>query len=929
MHETTSSFFWSTSWKSKRKRTVASVLVILSALFLAYTIVEVAHHNSISTLINPTKINEADDAKRAETRLNISRVLQGNKPDNPSGGTQAMLQDIMDYVQSNSGTLSDLKEMIDNVQSNMGTLANQNLLKDSVGVDLKGMIDNVQSNMGTLANQNLLKDSVGVDLKGMIDNVQSNMGTLANQNLLKDSIGDIESDATTTQEMLSDSIEECQEGKNTQHLQLSSWWTHSCAIFMSEIQCTGTTHRGEFGIDPSSTPYTYGIPVSLVLPFSLFPVKVGTGFFHTCVLTNLKTVLCFGANDYGQLGDGTTFDSFSPVEVMKDGSPLQDVIDLEVAAYHACAIQKSGLFYCWGRNDYNLLGWNGQANVAMMTLSTISTCVVFRDDPTTISCKGSQDRVLNMDKKFIKLTGGNFHHCALFADSSAGCFGHSGYGQFGNGSSQGTAKFEFVLKEKNSSELLYGITDIDAGEYTTCVIVDKKPMCFGMNNRFQLGIANGGNNVLYPTPPTVTLPTGKEATSAHVGWYTGHVVYSDNSVYSFGTNMNGLLGDGAYNHDPNRVVGDEENEDAAKMLFFVTPLQFSINYSHACALFLSKVQCVGSLNGELLNGIAPDQSSSPVTLALPYSLSPVKVITGNKYTCILTSLKTVVCFGVKLVGKYTKSTVPTPFQVMKAGSALEDVIDIEAGSDHACAIQTSGQLYCWGRNYYNQLGHSGQEGVAMMNLLNMATCVVIKSDLTQVRCKGHDFNDKVYDMGQEIVKLTARHEHLCVLLADQTAKCVGNNEYGQLGSGSHDDSYDTPVSVKDVITDPPYFDEPPPLTGITDINVGYDSTCLVANGTPMCFGRNANFQLGISKFNGEEGADVIYPTPLTVGLPTDKEVVSVHVGEYTGHAVYSDHSVYAWGSNTWGTLGDGSEDVGEIIGDEIGEDAVKMAFTLL
>ena len=72
-----------------------------------------------------------------------------------------------------------------------------------------------------------------------------------------------------------------------------------------------------------------------------------------------------------------------------------------------------------------------------------------------------------------------------------------------------------------------------------------------------------------------------------------------------------------------------------------------------------------------------------------------------------------------------------------------------------------------------------------------------------------------------------------------------------------------------------------PLTGITDINAGFQSTCLVADGSPMCFGNNGNYQLGIS--NG--GVDVLYPTEPTVTLSSDQEVISVHVGERTGHVV--------------------------------------------
>ena len=101
----------------------------------------------------------------------------------------------------------------------------------------------------------------------------------------------------------------------------------------------------------------------------------------------------------------------------------------------------------------------------------------------------------------------------------------------------------------------------------------------------------------------------------------------------------------------------------------------------------------------------------------------------------------------------------------------------------------------------------------------------------------------------------------------------------------------------------------------------------------MCFGFNQQYQLGIKSelvlvgwgpFVESLPEDILYPTALDVTFPSNKEVVSVHVGSYTGHAVFSDNSVYAWGNNIYGAFGDGSS--GSVIGDEVGDAAVKMDF---
>ncbi|GFH55188.1 hypothetical protein CTEN210_11664 [Chaetoceros tenuissimus] len=173
-------------------------------------------------------------------------------------------------------------------------------------------------------------------------------------------------------------------------------------------------------------------------------------------------------------------------------------------------------------------------------------------------------------------------------------------------------------------------------------------------------------------------------------------------------------------------------------------------------------------------------------------------------------------------------------------------------------------------------------------------------------------------MGQEIIKITSGTYHVCALLKDTTVKCFGHNSSGQLGNGSTTNSYDVPVDVKVSVSDVS------PISGIWDINAGCYSTCLMVNKVPKCFGRNTAFQLGIA--NG--GANVLYADTPTVNLPNDKEAVSVHVGCNTGHIVYSDNTVFSFGNNFEGTLGDGSTISGtNIIGGQDGENAVQMLFS--
>ncbi|MCC7534872.1 MAG: hypothetical protein IT379_01590 [Deltaproteobacteria bacterium] len=75
-------------------------------------------------------------------------------------------------------------------------------------------------------------------------------------------------------------------------------------------------------------------------------VSVGMGQFFSCALRARGTVVCWGANDWGQLGDGTLLDRSSPDEV----PGVSDAVELAVGGAHACARLDSGLVQCWGAN---------------------------------------------------------------------------------------------------------------------------------------------------------------------------------------------------------------------------------------------------------------------------------------------------------------------------------------------------------------------------------------------------------------------------------------------------------------------------------------------------------------------------------------------------------------------------------------------------
>ncbi|MBI2614499.1 MAG: hypothetical protein HYW52_02230, partial [Gemmatimonadetes bacterium] len=132
--------------------------------------------------------------------------------------------------------------------------------------------------------------------------------------------------------------------------------------------------------------------------------SISSGIDHTCAVRSDGTVDCWGFNRFGQLGNGTTVTTSSPVRV----SSSVTFVSVSAGAWHTCAVPSSGKAWCWGLNNVGQLG-NG-------TTTSSSTPVQFTADFGT----------------FSSVSAGDFHTCGL-TGSSIYCWGANNFGQLGNG----------------------------------------------------------------------------------------------------------------------------------------------------------------------------------------------------------------------------------------------------------------------------------------------------------------------------------------------------------------------------------------------------------------------------------------------------------------------------------------------------------------
>jgi alpha-tubulin suppressor-like RCC1 family protein len=290
---------------------------------------------------------------------------------------------------------------------------------------------------------------------------------------------------------------------------------HACVLKANgDVYCWGDNDLGQLADGTNATSLTpkriEGIP----------PVtKLSSGRAHTCVETSESpaNAYCWGANDFGQVGNGDTKPVRTPVKVnLPDG--LEKVSS---GGQHTCAALINQSVYCWGNNQRGQLGVP-----AMTTPSGYSTT------PVLIPDLGQIERVY----------GGDEYSCARTSSDTGSCWGANDYGQLGVGQ-DGTQLPESFSPLPVSG--LMGISYFTPGGRHTCAQLDALgARCWGANDYNQLNLAD---DIVRTTPvPPEPVPNGKTGVLGQIETGEEHTCGIDElgEVYCFGLNDTGQLGNG-------------------------------------------------------------------------------------------------------------------------------------------------------------------------------------------------------------------------------------------------------------------------------------------------------------------------------------------------------------------------------------------------
>jgi len=661
-------------------------------------------------------------------------------------------------------------------------------------------------------------------------------------------------------------------------LALTAGWRHTCALTQGGgVKCWGNNTWGQLGV--------------LTVTQSLTPVEVSglisgvsaiaAGGFHTCALTTAGSVKCWGSNNAGQLGDDTYESRPTPVTVT---GLEQEVIAITAGSEHSCALLVSGAIKCWGRNDSGQLG---------------DGTTTQRLTPVSVS------RVLS---PVVALVAGGFHTCAL-TTHQLWCWGHNGYGQVGDGFIT-----TYRLTPVVASEQLENIESVGAGLFHTCGVVRGNNLkCWGDNAEGQIG--NGKTTVMTTieryTPIDVNgLASGVSALAAGT-WHTCALTIQG-GVKCWGANTDGQLGEGS-------ALKQLTPVEVAGVTTGVTAIASGAWYN--CALLATgSVKCWGSNYwGQLGRGDTTD-SYTPTAISVLTS-GVTAITTGYGHACALTSAGGVKCWGHNESGQLGDGTTDQHETPVDVSGLISNVIAIAAGTDHTCALLTTGGVACWGSNTNGQIGG----GLTTTQLLPTPVisltsaaraitagyqhnCALLTTG--EVQCWGWNDNGQLGDgtrdthrtpitangVPSNVVTVTAGGYHTCVLLGTGEAQCWGQNTYSQAGDDLIFEDRLSPVTVRGLVG------------GVTALATGRHHTCgLLVAGSVVCWGDNSQGQLGsgtiqnVITFVGVTPS-AIYTTPVLVSsLPDD--IRGLTAGSWHTCAVTVDGGVKCWGANTDGQLG--------------------------
>lgn len=513
--------------------------------------------------------------------------------------------------------------------------------------------------------------------------------------------------------------------------------------------------------------------------------------------------------------------------------------------------KKSGAVFSWGTDTSETLGNGTQGN---------------RTAPGPVASGND----------FIQVSGGGSHACGVKSDGTAWCWGDDSSGQLGNGSG--------VTANQSAPYQVAGLSNvskISAGGIHTCALQNNgKIWCWGSNSGGALG--TGGSDVAEPAEVALS-----NAIDISAGSFFTCAVTSDGAGWCWGQGGNGQLGNGTGANSATPVRVSDVSD-------FVS---ISAGGFAACGVTKRGIgYCWGwDTDGQLGNGATAGNQNAPSEIDLPEDFVKISV-GGNSTACGLQASGKISCWGQGTFGQMGNGTTTVTNAVPVEVSDPGPFTDVAVAMATVCATKKSGTVWCWGRDNYRQLGDGdlnssnatrpvqAKVGNAYQITAGTEAMFALVDTSVQAPKSSGDLNGKF-----TVAQTETNAMHACHIRPNGTIWCWGLEHNGEIGNGgAASETAASPVMVTD--PGPWYW-----------VSAGLDHTCgIKTDGSAWCWGDDSSGQLG----NGGITGDQVSPSPVvnTNTIPW----AQISAGLSSTCAIKADGSLWCWGSDTDGALGNGA-----------------------
>jgi alpha-tubulin suppressor-like RCC1 family protein len=404
----------------------------------------------------------------------------------------------------------------------------------------------------------------------------------------------------------------------------------SCALMNTgEIKCWGDNGFGQLG---SAVPSGFTISRD-VLGLADGVLAMDAGQSHTCAVDSSGKARCWGGNSYGQLGDGTLEDHGLPAAVL---GGLGTVQSISAGFDHTCAVTGLGGVKCWGRNSSGSVGDNSNimrplpadvvglsSGVRTVSAGAWHTCAL--TDTGGVKCWGTGGTLGNGDSNssFVPvdvstlgsgvqaISAGYLHTCALINGGAVKCWGWNDNGYLGDGTKDERLEPVDVLG-LGSGVLAVSAGGTDWSSHTCALISGGAVKCWGENGEGQLGTGTTTDSLI----PVEVVGLGDKAIAVAAGGHATCAILESGETKCWGSR---------YGLSPVGVAGLAANTTT-----------LSGGGDHSCALAgAGRMKCWGSdwrgllgVGGYAYSKTPVDVSERIPRLALGYSLAgPGSILT--------------------------------------------------------------------------------------------------------------------------------------------------------------------------------------------------------------------------------------------------------------------------------------------------------------